>query len=175
MRQAYCLGSLKLFKALGPLLRAHCMISSCVCLRDGASRNGPFPFSVLFQRYFAYCRGFWTGRRLTPLLKSISPPYTVDFNNDTVGKHPLICHFMKGARYLRPLSKQLVPTCDLSVVLEAMSQSLFEPLESVDMRLLSFKTVLLLAIKSAKRAVELHTLSVHRSCLSFPTGISKVN
>ncbi|CAJ1053305.1 LOW QUALITY PROTEIN: uncharacterized protein LOC114463422 [Xyrichtys novacula] len=43
----------------------------------------------------------------------------------------------------------------------------FEPLERTELKWLSYKTVLLLAITSAKRVGELHALSVSESCLRW--------
>ncbi len=56
----------------------------------------------------------------------------------------------------------------------ALTQAPFEPLESVHIKLLSLRTVLLLALASAKRMGELHALSVHQACLSFSLDDSKV-
>lgn len=74
----------------------------------------------------------------------------IGFGGKPVGQHPLVCRFMKGARRLRPVVRSVVPTWDLEVVLDALSKSPFEPLESVDLKILSLKTVLLLALASAK-------------------------
>ncbi len=60
------------------------------------------------------------------------------------------------------------------MVLNALTQALFEPLESVHINLLSLRTVLLLALASAKRVGALHALSVYQACLSFIPDDSKV-
>ncbi|KAL1255342.1 hypothetical protein QQF64_013403 [Cirrhinus molitorella] len=65
-------------------------------------------------------------------------------------QHPLVCRFMRGARWLRSVSKPLVPPWDLSVVLNALSKAPFEPVESIPLKLLSLKTALLLALTTAK-------------------------
>lgn len=91
----------------------------------------------------------------------------VGFEGSTVGQHPLIRRFMKGARRSLPVVRRSVPEWDLSMVLEALSQYPFEPLGSISLKLLSFKTALLLALASAKRVSELHALSVHPSCTKF--------
>jgi len=70
----------------------------------------------------------------------------VGFGNTSVGHHPLICRFMKGARRWRPVVKSLAPSWDLAIVLKAILQQPFEPLDTVDMRFLLFKTALLLAL-----------------------------
>ncbi|XP_036419056.1 uncharacterized protein LOC118802708 [Colossoma macropomum] len=91
----------------------------------------------------------------------------VGFDGTIVGQHPLICRFMKGARRLRPVSKSLTPSWDLSLVLEALAYPPFEPLHDVDLKTLSMKTALLLALASAKRVSEIHAFSVHPTCTQF--------
>ncbi|XP_049341328.1 uncharacterized protein LOC125805033 [Astyanax mexicanus] len=98
----------------------------------------------------------------------------VGFEGKTVGQHPLVCRFMKGARRLLPVSKPLSPSWDLSLVLEALSAAPFEPLDQVDFKILSFKTALLLALASAKRVSEIHAFSVHSSCMQFSQGDTKI-
>lgn len=70
------------------------------------------------------------------------------------GAHPLAIRYMKGVS---------VPSWDLPVVLKALCGSLFEPLDSVDIEFLSYKTAFLLALASAKRVSDIHALSVHLS------------
>ncbi|XP_056116182.1 uncharacterized protein LOC130092366 [Rhinichthys klamathensis goyatoka] len=91
----------------------------------------------------------------------------IGFDNKTVGQYPLVCRFMKGARRALPVSKPLSPSWDLALVLEALSMSPFEPLDEIDLKILSFKTALLLALASAKRVSEIHALSVHSACTQF--------
>ncbi|XP_067302267.1 uncharacterized protein [Pseudorasbora parva] len=98
----------------------------------------------------------------------------VGFEGSTVGQHSLIRRFMKGARRSLPVIRRTIPEWDLSMVLEALSQFPFEPLGNIPLKLLSFKTALLLALASAKRVSELHALSVHPSCINFSLGGDKV-
>ncbi len=64
-----------------------------------------------------------------------------------------------------------LPPWDLELVLQALERPPFEPLESVDLKWLSIKTALLLALASAKRVGELQALSVHRDlCRFLPEG-----
>lgn len=95
-------------------------------------------------------------------------------NGAAPSAHPLAVRFLKGARRLRPVVKSIVPSWDLITVLEAMCEHPFEPLESADLRMLSYKTALLLALASAKRVGDLHALSVHPSCIQFTPDGSKV-
>ncbi len=50
----------------------------------------------------------------------------------------------------------------------------FEPIESVDLKLFSYRTALLLALTSAERVGDLHALSVHPSCTQFTLDGTKV-
>ena len=96
------------------------------------------------------------------------------FDGVTSGAHPLAMRFLKGVRRLRPVFKPSVPSWDLALVLEALCGPTFEPIESADMKFLSYKTALLLALSSAKRMGNLHALSVHPSCTQFTPDGSKV-
>ncbi len=52
-------------------------------------------------------------------------------------------------------------------MLEALQLGPFEPLQSVELKFLSMKTLLLLALASIKRVGDLHAFSVNESCLEF--------
>lgn len=89
------------------------------------------------------------------------------------GQHRLICHFMKGARRLLALARLaslwLVPPWDQAVVLEGLKGPPFEPLQGADLKFVSLKTMLLLALALANRVSDIHVLSVHPSCAQlFP-------
>lgn len=84
---------------------------------------------------------------------------SIGFNN-TLRKHPLLCHFMKGARCLRPVSRPLAPSWYMSIVLEVISQQPFEPLESVELKYCTLKV----AFQD----------KVHQLCLQFALVLSKL-
>ncbi|XDV34775.1 hypothetical protein PO909_004902, partial [Leuciscus waleckii] len=88
----------------------------------------------------------------------------------TLGTHPLIIRFLRGARRMRPAIQPRVPTWDLAVVLEGLSLAPFEPLDKVSEKFLSFKVAFLLAIASLKRVGALQALTVAPSCLEFAPG-----
>ncbi len=71
----------------------------------------------------------------------------------------------------RPLA---VPTWDLPTVLRALKGPPFEPLQSTNLRSLSLKTALLLALASVKRVGDLQALSISPACLEFGPNDSKV-
>ena len=96
------------------------------------------------------------------------------FDGKTVGKQPLVCQFIKGALRDHPVSRSLFPTWDLVLVLDSLSRPPFEPLETVELRFLTFKTVLLVALTTAKRVSDIHALSVSPECLRFTGDGGKV-
>ena len=83
------------------------------------------------------------------------------------GAHPLATQFLRGVRRSRPSQKPLLPSWDLQMVLRALCEHPFEPLSRLSLRLLSLKTVFLLALASAKQVSELTALSVDPACLRF--------
>lgn len=85
------------------------------------------------------------------------------FESKTVSQDLLFCRFMKGACRLLPVSRPLVPPCDLAVVLEELKGPLFQPLQGEDLKHESLRTVLLLALVYAKLASDIHPLSLLHS------------
>ncbi len=100
--------------------------------------------------------------------------YHSPLDGNTVGKHPLVIRFLRGALRMRPPVRSRVPTWDLAVVLEALCiPPPFEPIEETSDRRLSLKTTFLLAITSLKRVGDLQALSVAPSYLDFAPGLAK--
>ncbi len=92
----------------------------------------------------------------------------------SLGKHDLVIRFLRGARRLNPPRPHLVPSWDLPSVLLALRGAPFEPLQSVELKFLSLKTVLLTALATVKRVGDLQAFSVDDSCLEFGPGDSHV-
>ncbi|KAK2901343.1 hypothetical protein Q8A67_009458 [Cirrhinus molitorella] len=95
-------------------------------------------------------------------------------DGSSLGKHHLIIRFLRGARRINPPRPHLVPSWDLSVVLQGLRGAPFEPLSSVELKFLSLKTSLLTALASIKRVGDLHAFSVNEACLEFGPGYSHV-
>ncbi len=92
----------------------------------------------------------------------------------SVGKHDLVVRFLRGVRRLNPLRPHLVPFWDLPSVLTALKEEPFEPLQSVELKFLSLKTVLLTALASVKRVGDLQAFSVDDLSLEFGPADSHV-
>ncbi|KAI2655651.1 hypothetical protein H4Q32_024245 [Labeo rohita] len=80
------------------------------------------------------------------------PQHSVDLvEGRSVGKHDLVIRFLRGSQRLNPPRLHLIPSWDLAVVLQALQQDPFEPLQSVDLSVLSMKMALLTGLTSVKR------------------------
>ena len=101
--------------------------------------------------------------------------YHVGIDGKTVGENLLVRRFMAGVRRACPVSRSLVPSWDLTLVLDALSRGPFEPLGTVDLKFLTLKTALLVALTTAKRASDIHALSVNPSCMRFSGNDSRVS
>lgn len=85
----------------------------------------------------------------------------------SVGKHPLVSQFLKGANRLRPGRCLRAPSWDLPMVLQSLTTAPYEPLAQSDLKFLTQKTLFLLALCSTKRVSELHALSVSTECMRW--------
>ncbi len=79
----------------------------------------------------------------------------------------LVVRFLRGARRLNPPRPPSLPSWDLALVLRALITAPFEPLQSVELKFLSMKTLLLTALASIKRVGDLQAFSFDDSCLQF--------
>ncbi len=110
-------------------------------------------------------------RRLSPstlkvYVAAISA-YHDPIEGKSVGKHNLVVRFLRRARRLNPPRPPSLPSWDLALVLRALITAPFEPLQSVELKFLSMKTLLLTALASIKRVGDLQAFSVDDSCLQF--------
>ncbi len=113
-------------------------------------------------------------RRLSPSTLKVHAAaisaYHDHIDGKSIGKHDLVARFLRGARRLNPPRPPSIPSWDLALVLRALQIAPFEPLQSADLRILSMKTSLLVALASIKRVGDLQAFSVDESCLEFGPG-----
>ncbi|XP_077137578.1 uncharacterized protein LOC143803684 [Ranitomeya variabilis] len=79
--------------------------------------------------------------------------------NCGLAKNYWIARFIKAAARSRPIVKERLAPWDLNLVLSALTEPPFEPLESASIKILSLKTALLVALTSARRVSDLQALS----------------
>lgn len=87
-------------------------------------------------------------------------------------KHDLIVRFLRGAQRLNPPRFLLIPSWDLTLVLQALQRYLFEPLQSVELSPLSIKMALLIVLTFIKRVGDLQVFSVSELCLELVSAYS---
>lgn len=83
------------------------------------------------------------------------------FTTQSLGKDKRIIQFLKGSFRVRPPSKPVVPSWNLHIVLQALAGAPFEPLNTAELKYVTWKTAFLLAITSAARVSELQALDSH--------------
>ncbi len=103
-------------------------------------------------------------RRLSPSTLKVYVA-AISTHHDTVegksvGKHNLVVRFLS------------LPSWHVALVLRALLTAPFEPLQSVELKFLSKKTLLLTALASIKRVGDLQAFLVDDSCLKFGPGDS---
>lgn len=63
---------------------------------------------------------------------------------------------------MNPSARQLAPNWNLPLVLAVLCKSPFEPLQDADLKFLTWKTVLLVALASASRVSEIHSFTLNQ-------------
>ncbi len=92
----------------------------------------------------------------------------------SMGRDSVVIQFLRGARRMNPPRPRSVPPWDLPTVLRALKGPPFEPLQSSSLRVLSLKTILLLALTSVKQVGDLQALSFNPASLESGSNDSKV-
>ena len=94
-----------------------------------------------------------------------------------VGSHPLVLRWLKGFLAIRPPVRLIMPPWDLAIILQALRQAPYEPLESVPLEFLTLKTAFLIAVTLARRISELHALCAQKpyTVLNPESAVLRVN
>lgn len=100
-------------------------------------------------------------------------------DNFPVGKHPMITRLLKGVFNKRPPVKVLFPTWSVKQVLVTLAS--WSPVSSLDLKTLTYKCVMLLALVTGRRASSLNILTCRSGYLQIgestvvfqPLGLEK--
>ena len=93
--------------------------------------------------------------------------------NHQVGQHPHICRLLKGVFHSRPPKTKLLPEWDLQLVLRSLESKSFEPLGEKPLKLVTLKTVFLIAITTFRRCSDIQSLRIdHQSMQVQKKGIT---
>ena len=88
--------------------------------------------------------------------RSAISAFTVPRNNTAIGSHPLISRFMKGIFKGSPPTPRYQSTWDVKPVLTYLSS--LHPVEKLELKTLTLKLIMLIALVSAQRGQSLHIL-----------------
>ena len=135
--------------------------------------HGVAPVSCSVPAILSYLQSLLE-KRLTPstlkvYMAAISAKHSM-VDGRTVGSHPLVTRFLKGARRQNPPRAVKQPSWDLTLVLDALRLAPFEPLEQSGLKWASAKLAFLLAMASAKRGGELHPSFLPKTLVSDPAN-----
>ncbi len=124
-------------------------------------------------RAFLFCSRAWSVGCLPPPSRFMLPLYPHTTTTSMVSRlvsTTWSSGSLGGQDGLNPLDPPSIPSWDLALVASSTPIAPFEPLQSADLRILSMKTLLLVALASIKRVGDLQAFSVDESCLEFGPG-----
>ena len=102
--------------------------------------------------------------------------HTLSFRGRSdIGSDTSISELMRALELKRPVSRSLAPKWDLACVLWSLTKAPYEPLAQADLQHLTWKTVFLLTLASAKRRSEIHALSMEDTHLRFNSSDDSVS
>ena len=139
------------------------------CRRKGISEYSPALAHVmnylaeLFSEGLAYRTVNTHRSALSSTLKSI--------DGHKVGQHPVVCRLMKGIFNKRPPIQKLVNSWSVDKVLKLIKS--WGSNEKLDLKYLSFKTAMLVALASARRCSSLVLFSVKQGFFSIGESVVK--
>ena len=84
--------------------------------------------------------------------------------NQSFGNHPLVSRFLKGTFTTRPALPKYKDVWDVNMVLKHLKT--LQPAETLPLKLLSFKIVMLMAIMSGQRCQTIHALTTRNMKVS---------
>ena len=121
------------------------------------------PFEVDVGSILDFVEGCRSERRWTystvKLCVSAISIFREKFEGGTVFTHPHVDQYLKGAKKLSEKNVSKADTWDVALVLRALEKAPFEPLTSADMRFVSCKLAVLLALTTAARGCEITALT----------------
>ena len=126
------------------------------CAKHELSPSSPSLSHVL--NYLSYLYESGAQYRTINVQRSALSSTLLPIEGFSVGQHPLVCRLMKGIFNKRPPRPKLFPSWSVVKVLETLKK--WSPPESLSIKLLSYKTVMLLALASCKRPGSISLLSV---------------
>jgi integrase len=98
---------------------------------------------------------------------------TLKHYGKTIGTDSDITDLLSSLALERPAHLRTVPSWDLALVLKSLTGPPFEPIDTAELKMLSYKTAFLLALASASRVSELH--AIDERSIAFSEGHLEVS
>lgn len=127
------------------------------CNANNISFDNPTVCDVIHYLESLFSLGF-SYSVLNTVRSAISSIAVLRDSELSLGSHPIISRFMRGAFNLRPALPRYVNTWDVSVVIRHLKNQ--SPTESLTFKSLTIKLVMLMALLSGQRAQTLHLLDI---------------
>ncbi len=140
---------------------------------DWCNRRGVDPCSVPVSQICAFLQSLLnkgSAYRTIAVYRSAISKYHISLDGKPAGQNLRVCRFLKGVFVMRPLVRSLVPSWDLDVVLEGLQKEQFEHLKKSSRKVCTFKTVLLLALATARRSSEIAAIGRVEPYLRYEAG-----
>ena len=112
-------------------------------------------------------KSFYTARARISAIAFFHPGRTF---RGSLGTHPTIQSFISGAKRKFPPLRDKIPSWDLPTVLKALMGHPFEPLQELSLAQLTYKTIFLVAVCSARRIGEINALDCRPPYCSMGQG-----
>lgn len=93
----------------------------------------------------------------------------MDFSSD-----PVLADIIRSMELEKPIVSRVVPYWDLSLVLDCLMESPFEPMSSCSFKCLHQKAVFLIALASGRRGSTIHAISAASGSVNFSADKSSV-
>lgn len=156
------------------MYQSHWALFRSWCLQRNADFFSPsVPLVAEFLLYLfedkSYAPATIKGYRAA-IVATLDSPYS-----EQIGHSVELSRLVQNFSLNRPRVRSLVPQWNLSLVLDLLLHSPFEPLHSAEIRFLTWKTVFLISFASARRRSEIHALSSDPACLRFSPNYTQVS
>ena len=125
------------------------------------SQRGIDPFSANLSSILEYLQVILEkfSSNTVALHKASISKFHNGFGGTPVGKHPRVVEFLKGAFNKKPPIRVILPSWDLSTVVNMLCAPPFVPLAEASLKNLTLKAAFLVAITSARRSSEIQALA----------------
>ena len=141
------------------------------CVKFKVKPNKPSVYQVI--RFLSELFHNGLGYSAIGTARSAISNYAEPVDGFQLGSHPKITRFIKGIYNLKPPKPKYTHAWDVNTVLEKIRS--WMPLKDISLKLLTFKTIMLLALSTAQRTQTLHSLNTEEMIWTQERVVLKIN